>query len=328
VKPETDKEEAHWTLFEKLLEMWDSDALVKFFYAEYERGHAAGYTAGYEAARADILADLETVAKRTKALMPPADRKPLAVTAMEPIDRSETDQSGTAETTVAGECEAPEATQVAPEPEKRTSEPRRPEERPRISHGVGRVSGYARPEGIPSNFEMCRLVLIDAGRPLTATEIRDCVKVRWWPDVPADWKSSPFGFLGSGKLKKDEDGKFILPDDKPVERKPTPQEIINAEVAKRQAPKLGPPARQDGVDFLWNGKTVTLHQREATIAVQLRAAMGKGHLDAKLLANSIGIKSEAESVMRDMVSILNPKIAEVGLRVDYFKGFGFIMKEV
>jgi hypothetical protein len=56
--------------------------------------------------------------------------------------------------------------------------------------------------------------------------------------------------------------------------------------------------------------------------------MGKGHLDAKLLANSIGIKSEAESVMRDMVSILNPKIAEVGLRVDYFKGFGFIMKEV
>lgn len=336
----SDEETEQQLLFEVLLEMWDSQKLIEYFRKEYKRGFDAGVVSSssnkdelersYQSGRQSVLDD---VRKMFPQHVPAAGdlKQPLAKSIVEVPSEPETD---------------PPKSQVA---------------NSHASKGVGRgpkPTNIDRPEGIPSNYEMCRMVLIDAGIPLTATEIRDRVAKRWWPNVPSDWKSSPFGFLGSGKLKKNAEGKFILPATvvKPVSpEKQNPQAVINREVERRgvlpvqsvSAPmpavrptegprreivtpgaKLGPSAQGSGSTFAHGGKSVLLHERELTIAQKLRAARGAGHLDAKFLAMSIGIRSDAEPVMREFISILNPKLAAVGLVIEFFKGYGFIMKEV
>lgn len=205
-----------------------------------------------------------------------------------------------------------------------------------------------RPEGIPSNYEMCRQVLADAGVPMSGSEIRDVVAKRWWPNVPVDWKSSPFGFLSSGKLRKSADNKFILPAEVVKPTPPAPQEVINREVAKRQEPpraavepfkprmpapekKLGPPARTvHGEAFMHAGKKVILHPREYLLTSKLYGVKGQ-HIGTQFLAqNALGIKDrggDSESLIRDLVSIINPKIEGMGLKIGFYKGAGFIMQD-
>lgn len=327
----SDEETEQQLLFEVLLEMWDNQKLIEYFRKEYKRGFDAGVVSSssnkdelersYQSGRQSVLDD---VRKMFPQHVDSVDRK-------EPLAKS--------------------IVKVPSEPE--TDPPKSQQVNSHASKGVGRgpkPTNIDRPEGIPSNYEMCRMVLIDAGIPLTATEIRDRVAKRWWPDVPGDWKSSPFGFLGSGKLLKNAEGKFVLPEAVPAKRviaeKPDPQEVINREVARRDSiavkppipaarrevvtpgAKLGLPARGEGAIFRHGDKTVVLHQRERDIALRLRTAMGVGHLDAKFLAGLIGIRSDHEATLRDFVSIMNPKLAEVGLEIAFYKGFGFSMKEV
>jgi hypothetical protein len=328
----SDEETEQQLLFEVLLEMWDSQKLVEYFRKEYKRGFDAGVVSSssskdelersYQSGRQSVLDDVRKMFPQHVAAVGDL-KQPLAKSIVE----------------------------VPSEPE--TDPPKYQQLNSHASKGVGRgpkPTNIDRPEGIPSNYEMCRMVLIDAGIPLTATEIRDRVAKRWWPSVPGDWKSSQFGFLGSGKLLKNADGKFILPEVVPEKRvtpeKPNPHEVINREVARRDSiavkpaipparrevvtpgAKLGPPARGEGVAFQHGDKTVVLHQRERDIAVRLRTAMGVGHLDAKFLAGLIGIKSDAEATMRDFVAIMNPKLEAIGLKVIFYKGFGFAMAEI
>lgn len=317
-------------LFEKLLEIWQPNVLLDFVRSEYKRGFEAGTAAAksqedldraYHRGRESVLEDVRKLFPSTARVV--EGKSPFAKSIVEVPSEPETDPPKVATNSHA-------------------------------SKGVGRgpkPTNIDRPEGIPSNYEMCRLVLIDAGIPLTATEIRDRVAKRWWPNVPGDWKSSPFGFLGSGKLLKNAEGKFILPEAVPANRviakKPDPQEVINREVERRAASsapkisvpavrrevvtpgaKLGAPARGTGVTFEHKGKSVVLHERERTIATKLRVAMGVGHIDAKFLAGQIGIRSDAEPVMREFTSVMNGKLEAIGLRIDWHKGFGFSMLEI
>lgn len=325
-------------LFEKLLEIWQPDALLEFVRGEYKRGFDAG-VASREISKEDLAREyhrgrqsvLDDVRKMFPQHAAQADLKePIAKSIVEVPSEPETDPprgagfpEGTKVTDDKGfngtvDAEGIIRKDVIAQPKKHTREaPSGPGRGPKITNPN-------RPEGIPSNFEMCRLVLIDAGVPLTATEIRDRVAKRWWPDVPGDWKVSPFGFLGSGKLSKNSDGKFILPIVVPEKRvipaKPDPQAVINREVEKR--------ASAGNSAFLHGGKSVLLRSNEFVVACKLRSARGAGHLDAKFLASLVGIRAEAEPMMRDLVTTMNPKLATVGLTVDFYKGFGFMMKDV
>lgn len=198
-----------------------------------------------------------------------------------------------------------------------------------------------RPEDIPSNFEMCRLALLDAGRPLSTVEIRDIVAKRWWPNVPGDWKSSPYGFLGSGKLRKNAEGKFLLPEQaKPATTaaKPEPQEIINREVAKRvESPKprnVAPapvaPRPQAVIPFEHKGRSAMLAtSREYSMASRLKKAMGAGHVAEGFLAqNVIGSNTEhTRMLVKDLCLGMNPALLSIGLKIEHYPGFGLLMKD-
>lgn len=188
-----------------------------------------------------------------------------------------------------------------------------------------KISDVGRPEGIPTNFDMCRLVLIDAGRGLTASEIREAVSRRWWPGVPRDWKGVPFGFLGSGKLRKNADNKFEIGSGAAT--------IVNKSgtatlPAVRQAVGPAPAAM---VKFDHGDKTAILaSSREYALAGRLRKAIGKGHVSEAFLAqNVIGFNSENNRmIVRDLCLGMNPALADVGLKVEHHPGFGLLMKEV
>ena len=387
-KKQIGDDEEKWTIFETLLDMWDSDKLIEYVQSEYMRGHEDGYLTGYEAARADILADLETVAKRTKVLMPPADRKPLAITSMEPVTadkpeldrfaaepithgqdhkplkpvvagRSETDQS--AETTVAGAREAPEATQPAPEPEKRTTAAPNPGKRP--SRDIRGHTGTDRPKGLPTTFEMIGAVL-DESPGLTAIQVGDKIRDRWWPGMDFKRIGPEFStWITKGRLIRDPEGKLTLSEsgrkiafpaavspqkqDEPAEaitaRESVPQRS-HAPLAGQPQPmrrevvtpgaKLGPPARkQNEAEFEYLGRKVLLRSREYMIAVKLRAAIGKGHLSPQFLAETaLGADKrnaiDNKSLLSELCDGMNERLATVGLNISYYEGFGFVMKEI
>ena len=76
--------------------------------------------------------------------------------------------------------------------------------------------GPARPEGIPSNYEMAGQVIWDAtkaGRKgLTAAELVEEIGKRWWPGVQGS-QILPimYQFAKKGRLVKGDDGYFRLP---------------------------------------------------------------------------------------------------------------------
>lgn len=204
------------------------------------------------------------------------------------------------------------------------------EEAPRPGRGP-KPTDINRPEGIPSNFDMCRLVLIDAGKPLTATEIREAVARRWWPKVPTDWKSTPFGFLSSGKLRKSADNKFELGSGAATV---VSREVLPRSPAKVPMPAVKPtagPRPPAPVKFDHNGKsTIMRSMREYVLAGKLRAAMGKGHVGEGFLAQEV-IGSNTENnreVVRSLCLAMNDQLAEVGLSIGHYPGFGLLMKDV
>lgn len=240
----------------------------------------------------------------------------------------------------------------APEPAKPTTEPRKP--------NIRGDNSMPRPEGIPTTFVMVATILKQTPG-LTSREVVAHIREHWWPGLEFARVGPEFStWIRKGRLDRNDDGKLtvtslgcrlafsdfvvsepeqphVLPKEpchapmpavrptagpRPPDRPSKPRDVVTP------GAKPGPPARQEGVKFQHGDHVAILHMREATIALQLRAAMGKGHLDAKLLANSIGIKSDAEITVRDLVDILNPKIAPLGLTIDFYKGFGFVMKEV
>jgi hypothetical protein len=352
-------------LFEKLLEIWQPDVLLDFVRGEYKRGFEAGTAAAksqedldraYHRGRQSVLDDVRKMFPQHVSV-PGYRKEPLAKSIVEVPSEPETDPP---------KAKLPEGTNVTDSVTGyngtvdsqgiiRTDSPAKSEERtseaPRADKPAPNVGGRPpkahRPSSVPTNIIMARSALKELGRS-AAPQIREYVRKKWWADVPKEWVSVLWGFAEDGRLVRDGIN-FALPAVPSVPapvQKPDPQEVIDRAVAKRDAvavkpaiplarrevvtpgAKLGPPARGEGVAFQHGDKSVVLHQRERDIAIRLRTAMGVGHLDAKFLAGLIGIKSDAEATMRDFVAIMNPKLEAVGLKVTFYKGFGFAMAEI
>lgn len=332
------KQQREDMLFEAIVECFDYGQLLEHFRAEYQRGFKAGaatgaskeqmaaeYERGQNDYRDNLLKELDAkyrpkvpdVAKPAEPTVKPT--KPIATSIVE-VPKEKPSQET---------AKAPDGAKVPPVAEKPASEPASGEKTPsepdppRVSLG-GRPPKAPRPNGIPTNFEMSRVALQELGKA-SAPQIRDFVRRKWWPSVPSEWTSVLWGFAEDGRLVRDGIN-FVL-----AASKPDPQKIIDRAVQKRTEPrapsvpavrdsivvaaprreivtpgaKLGPPARGEGAHFKHGDKIVVMHPREVDISLRLRAAMNSGHLDAKFLANSIGIKSDAEATMRDFVTVLN-----------------------
>ena len=100
--------------------------------------------------------------------------------------------------------------------------------------------------------------------------------------------------------------------------------------------KPQPPVReQPGMvyrDFQYGGKRLRMPFREYAIVCKLRDTMGNGHLGISVLADAMGgpRRSEIDNklLLREMCNIINLKIEEMNLKIQYFDGFGFIMTEI
>lgn len=199
-----------------------------------------------------------------------------------------------------------------------------------------------RPAGIPTNLEMCITAIRQAGRPLSGAEIRHRVAERWWPDVPRDWKSTPFGFLASGKLVKNGDNLFDLP---PV---PVPPPAAKAESAPPKAPpavKPSSPAPNTDLGsgprmFEHHGVEIGLPLREWRVVSKLHAAMGLGLIDFIALTD-LAFKGEGRRSainpriwLEQTADIINRKLVPVGLKMVQVpmvpKGpmAGYVLKEL
>lgn len=321
-------------MMEKLCDTLDWSGFFKLLRAEYQRGRDdereenLGRILGHIEGMLPKMVTKEDLDRwAAQQITHGQDRKPLKIATVEEIKPG---------------------TDGAPEPEKRTSvAPAASKRAPRANI---RGDTTPRPTDIPTTFEMVAAVL-DVRSDLTAEQVVDRIRDRWWPGL--DFKRigpELSTWIRKGRLSRDADGKLTLTGsgrrlafpsgenphaEVPKESKPPERPAVQPAMGPRPSPpriatpgvKLGPPARQEGTKFQHGERTAVLHDKEAHIATLLRSAIGKGHLDAKFLANSIGIKSEAETTMRDFVSILNAKITPLGLTIEFYKGFGFIMKE-
>jgi hypothetical protein len=193
--------------------------------------------------------------------------------------------------------------------------------------------------------------ILDECPALTAQEVGGKIRERWWPGMDFKRIGPEFStWLKQGRLARDDDGKLTLtPRGRavafPTEPKKPPEPA--REPPKATAPavqpgprrvvvtpgaKLGPPARRQNEDeFVHGGKTILLSSREYLLATRLRTAIGKGHVSTQFLAETaLGMKRHVdnETLIRDIVEVMNPKLQPAGLKVEFWKGFGFIMKEL
>lgn len=347
-------DEEKWTLFETLLEMWDSDKLIDLMRSEYQRGYDQGQSdyrdellKGLDAVHARIAnglvpktadkVDLDKyadqmithdqnhkpqIAKSIEEVKPPAEPEPDP-----PIDIKIGDK-----VTYSDDSEATIVSQIIGGQED-TAKPKKPaSDVPKATNNPNGRPASSRPAGIPSNFEMAKEAIEKLGGRASAPQIKQYVENKWWPNPPKYWTSTLHDMAGVGKLSRDGIN-FILPK-KPQQAvaPPAPKPFVQIKPQVLTPPpiaKLGPPSRTPGIEFKFGDKVVILHEREHKIARRLRAAMGAGHLDSKFLADAAGYHAgDKESWLKDMVSIMAPKLATVGLEVEFFKGFGFIMKEL
>lgn len=225
--------------------------------------------------------------------------------------------------------------------------------------------GAKRPEGIPTTFTMIQTVLKEKPKfTMIARDVMDAIEKRWWPglgptflgpDISSAVTSGRLARNADGKLALTEKGESLISEDlrhktRGEFQKPTndagmarlqvaPVKAIEEKhetaVVVSPAPKperrLPQPRGPMAFKFDHNGRSTTLATaREFSIAGKLRVAMGKGHVsEAHLAETVIGSNTEAQ---RDLIRLtcrgMNPNLAEVGLKIEHYPGFGLIMKDI
>lgn len=232
-----------------------------------------------------------------------------------------------------------------------------PDEEPRAPYpasslkNVGGRPSKVRPEGLPSNLFMAVEAIGKLG-PASAPQIRKYARDKWWAGMPDHWSACLYDLVGSGKLAR-QGMNFVVAEAKPApapKSAPPEQRVLPKEPAREPMPavkptegprrpvtpgaKLGPPVRrQNEAEFEYDGRKVSLSSREYMIAVKLRAAIGKGHLSVQFLAETaLGADKRAaidnKSLLKDLCEGMSARLRTVGLTIDYYEGFGFIMKEL
>lgn len=203
---------------------------------------------------------------------------------------------------------------------------------PKAPKNVGAAPSKAgRPADLPANLQMAIEAINSLGGKASAPQIREWLRVKYWPGMPLTWTSVLWTFAADGKLARDGIN-FILPEHAhpPAIAKPA------APAPKPPPPKPAAPppraAKPDvGVGFNHNGRsTVLASAREYVLAGKLRAAMGKGHVSEAFLSQSIlGMNTEnGRDRIKAMALGMNDPLAEVGLIVEHYPGFGLVMKEL
>ena len=187
MKPDTDEEERHWNIFEMLMEMWDTDKLIKYIESEYQRGRD-----DYRdelLAKMDVVRDVIATAETPKKLIVHSiqeDHKSPKAPPIVPKDCGADDAAVSKKTVV----------DAAPKLAKR--------ERDIRSHGT------PRPEGLPTTFTMIAIILRDCPG-LTAHEVGDKICERWWPGMDFGRIGPEFStWIRKGRLVRDEDGRLTL----------------------------------------------------------------------------------------------------------------------
>lgn len=270
---------------------------------------------------------------------PPQSAEPVVPTdvAAEPEERT-SDAAAVSQCT----CEAGRMEGLSHHPECPKYEPLLPP----LKNVGGRQSAF-RPDNIPANLAMAIEAITELG-PASAPPIRNWIRKKYWSNMPDHWTANLYDFVSSGKLARD-GLNFIIPEKKPSAIAKEQTQVLPKEPSRAPMPrvqptagpretvnpgaKLGPPARGGPMAFQHKGQTALLHHREFAIAQVLRAAMGRGHVDTQFLAQkALGSDKrnaiDNESLLRDLVTIMNPKLAPIGLTIEFHKGFGFVMKEL
>lgn len=313
----------------------DLKPIAEALQAEYQRGLAEGAKDGtdaYERGRADMRAEILATLTGSVVVKNQSGDKieltrdgatitvgPVVITALDPdVVR------GLAPKTPTSEEMDEIAEKIAP-PDSLIVEP---------GFGGG-ASVNARPFGIPSTFQMFQIILREMPDKLTSRELVAEVARRWWPGLKferlgPDISSS----VTRGRIHRDLDGRLRL-----TEKGDKVDATDNRGMAKqgtqppqpKQAalpqPRGGPGTRL----FVCERRDpIPLLNAEWAVADTLYRAMGKGFVDVTFLATKVwgsarGGDTQAKIAL--LIDTLNPKLDEIGLKAEYHRGFGYIMKD-
>lgn len=184
----------------------------------------------------------------------------------------------------------------------------------------------ARPPGCPGNLELATKAIAALG-PASAAQIRNWVAKNYWSMVPDTWPGCLYNFVSAGKLGR-QGINFIVVEEPRASSEPAP-------VQPKPAPKPAPPAPSKpaaaGIKFEHNGRHTMLGDTHSyAIANRLRAAMGRGHIPEEVLADkTFGSNTQTTRDRARMAcTAMNDRLAEVGLKIERYPDYGYVMKEV
>lgn len=208
-------------------------------------------------------------------------------------------------------------------------------------------SGTERPSDIPTTFAMFRAVLED--KPgLTADDLMAQIEARYWPGLNRNFlKPEVSTAVSQGKLLRDEDGRLRVSEKGAVvtsvdlrkNKSQPPQRMAKTEQAKPPVPAPSKPQQHHRVvvpnvtDFEHDGRVAMLDPKEYRVAVKMRAAIGRGFLDFKFLAqaalmNEYNAKIDPQGFLVNLMATLNPKLAPLGLVAEKVPHMGYVLKAI
>lgn len=204
---------------------------------------------------------------------------------------------------------------------------------------VMKIDSSKRPADAPSNISMA-LEAIDQSEGLRASarQIQEYVRKKWWPGIPKTWNGCLWNFVSDGRLARDGIN-FCRP--KPVEaaavtpsepkmdvafppvRKPDPARL------DKPVPPAPPKRAADTVRFEHDERSVDLPARGYIYAMKLKAVFGQP-IGEGFLADKVIGSNTADNRSRVVTTCLamNPSLAEIGLKIGHYPGFGLIMERI
>ncbi len=198
----------------------------------------------------------------------------------------------------------------------------------------------SRPLGLPTNGEMATEAIVALGGKASAPQIRSWLRKKYWESMPDHWTACLYS-LGLARdginftLSKSAAQKADAAAVDVLKTKPgVVKALVERESVRAPAPgkKLGPPAKGPYTATFTHGdrECVLQSSREYVLAGKLLKAMGKGHISEGFLADAV-MSSNTEhnrDLVRGLCLGMNDALASVGLKVEFYAGFGLMMKEV
>lgn len=219
----------------------------------------------------------------------------------------------------------------APGPERPTQYS--PEQKMPALKPVKRKGQTNRPSYVPNNITLALEAIDHHGGRASSIQITDYVRQKHWADVSMEWKNCLWTFASDGKLARDGIN-FIrpgttpkLPPPPPVDKKEEQRlnglksNVVAKQAARKSAPNTMP--------FLHKDMKLDVPASSYVFLSKLKAAMGQHISEAFLAEKVIGSNTDLNRTrVREACLSLNGGLAEIGLTVEHYSGFGLIMKEV